>query len=340
MKNLFLLIICTLPALTATGQTVEFFVNEVEGLEKTFVLQGTFGQSTAVKNVWLYNRTQQRLRVYARPHVDGNALYFNDNKGVTSREHSLEIAPGTKVALCLFGFLDQGSSRTCRGHIALAATPLKADGSKGSTRTVKLPVVLNFEGATSTTAAKPAASTVQKFSKPYRYETITHQGVPMRWHLRQLPLKVYSSHTYTGDTASQYASVVRRVVEVWNNVGRENGMNRDFFKIVQVRGQADIRLDWTGTRLLPSMHGKAYPSDGLVGMWPLDHYRGLGRAGETLLHELCHMLGVAHSMVWEDIMFEGSHGSNPVLSKLGVTARDRQMLGWLYSQTRYVSFRD
>lgn len=92
--------------------------------------------------------------------------------------------------------------------------------------------------------------------------------------------------------------------------------------------------------MLPNTHGTAYPSDGLVGMWPLAHYRGPGLAGETLLQELCHMLGVAHSMVWADIMFEGMHSYNLDLSKLSVTARDRQMLGWLYSQTRYVSFRD
>ncbi len=351
MKNLLLFLLLVLSSYPIAGQTIEFYSTQVRGLEKTLTLHGTYGRSTATRYLWLTNNTQQTLRVFARPHVDGNVLFFMDAQGTTSRDYSLEIAPGKRSALQMFGFLDKGAARTCSGYLALAATPLYKNGTKGETRTVKMPVTLTFEGNKSKTSAKPIGQAEQQSGKtkpgpkvetpsgkPDRYDVVTYEGLPMRWHSYQLPLKVFSDHQHTGDTAAQYASVVRRTVEIWNQVARDNGM-KDFFKVVQSSAQADIRLDWRGKYLLPGSLGTAYPSDGRIGMLPLRRYSGLGRAGETLLQELCHMLGVAHSEVYQDIMFHRARDYCPDLAKLGVTARDKQMLGWLYKQKRYVAFR-
>lgn len=136
--------------------------------------------------------------------------------------------------------------------------------------------------------------------KPDRYEAIKQGGLPMRRHLKQLPLKVYSDH------------------------------------VVQQSKSANIRVNWTGRYLLQGSEGTAYPSEGRIGMLPLGRYGGLGKDAETLMQELCHMLGVAHSEVRMDIMFGEGHSRSPELSKLSVTARDKQMLAWLYSLTRYV----
>ena len=347
-----LLAAIVLSATNAPGQRIEIFANEVRGLEKTLVLNGTFGKSTATATLWVVNRTQQILRVYASPHMDGNALYFINKEGTTSVDYSLELRPDASGMLYLFGFLDKGSVRICNGYVALAATPFKADGSRGNPRTVKLPVTINFKAANAKSTVKPAPGMEIKASKPSphspaeaiksgkpdRYEVVTYQGLPMHWHLRQLPLKIYSDHGRTGDTATQYAAVVRRVVDIWNSVGRESTLKRDFFKIVQRSGGADIRLDWTGRCLLPCAQGTAYPSDGLVGMMPLNRFSGLGRAGETLLQELGHMLGMGHSEMPEDIMFHRARNYSPDLAHLGVTARDKQMLIWLYKQNQYVAF--
>jgi len=358
MKKLLVWFVIAFSITSVTGQTLLFYPNEVRGLNKIFTLKGSFGQSTEVKNLWLTNRTRQTLRIYASPHVDGEALYFTNEKTITSRNFSLQLAPGARGALQLFGYLDEGSARTCRGHLALAATPINPDGSKGQTRTVKLPVALTFAAPKSNPAqkpardvvAKPACGTVAKpnrtaevkpdpsaLAKPNRYEAVMHEGLPMRRHLHQLPLQVYSDHARTGDNALQYEMVARSAIEIWNNAGRQNGMTRDFFKIVQKRGQADIRIDWTGTQLLPGAQGTAYPSEGIIGMLPLQRYRDLGLAGKTLLHELCHMLGVAHSELRGDTMYDNVRSLHPELSKLSVSTRDRQMLAWLYKQTRYAA---
>ena len=352
-KKLLLFLLIALPVATVAGQTIEFYSTQVRGLEKTLTLHGTYGKATETRYLWLTNNTQQTLRVFARPHVDGNVLYFMDAQGTTKRDYSLEIAPGKRIALQMFGFLDKGAARTCSGYLALAATPLLKNGTKGETRTVKLPAILTFDGSKSKVATKPmgqaekqsdktkpASRAETPSGKPDRYDVVTYEGLPMRWHLYQLPLKVFSDHQHTGDTAAQYASVVRRTVDIWNQVARENGLKKDFFKIVQSSAQADIRLDWRGKYLLPGALGTAYPSDGRIGMLPLRRYQGLGRAGETLLQELCHMLGVAHSEMYQDIMFHRARDYCPDLAKLGVTARDKQMLGWLYKQKRYVAFRD
>lgn len=339
-----------LSAANAAGQKIEIFANQVNGLEKKLVINGTFGKSTNTSTIPVINRSQQTLRVFARPHVDDDALYFMDKDGKTSLDYSLELKPGMSGVLSVFGFLNKGQARSCSGYLALAVTALKKDGSKGETRTLKLPVNLNFKAPGSIIAQKPASriennrtnegagkpKEKMKSGKPQRYDVVMYQGLPMRRNLSELPLRIYSDDNNTGDTAAQYAAVVERVVAIWNKVGRESPLNLDFFKIVLKASQADIRLDWTGRHLLPGAQGTAYPSDGLVGMRPLARYQGLGRAGETLLQELCHMLGVAHSEVSDDIMFHRARAYTYSLDKLGVTVRDKQMLIWLYSQQKYV----
>jgi len=331
MKNLILITVFALPAASATGQMLEFFPTEVRGLEKTFTLNGTAGESTMAKTLWLYNRTGHRLRVFAKPHVKYGVLNFFDGRK-TIHEQSLEIAPGTKASIQLFGYLNSTSARNYTEYVDLVATALNANGQPGLKNTVKLPVAVNFK-APVYKSAKPVSKI---WTKPDRYEAIMMEAMPVRWHLKHLPLKVYSKHTHTGDTATQYDAVVQRAVMIWNKVGRDNGMDRDFFSIVHRSKGADIQVFWTGQYLLPGSNGTAYPSEGRIGMIALDRYRGLGKAGETLMQELCHMLGVAHSEVRMDIMFASGHSHSPELSKLSVTERDKQMLGWLYSQTSYV----
>ncbi len=334
MKSLLVFTAIAFCAVRGTTQKVEFFPNETRGLDKIFTLSGNAGQSTVAKNLWLYNHTSQTLRVYARPHVQADALYFTNTTGKTSREYSLQLAPGASSAFQLFGYAAY-TAGSYAGYLALAAT---SDGMPEKTRTVKLPINIQFtpKAGDSNKKTKPL-NKPQAWTKPDRYEVILSEGLPVRWHLAQLPLKVYSNHVHTGDTTTQYEAVVRRAIEVWNKVGRDNGLNRDFFRLVQQPQKADIQLFWTGKYLLPGSEGTAYPSDGYIGLRPLSHYRGAGRAAETLLQELCHMLGVAHSAIREDIMYSGTHSHNLDLSKLSVTDRDKQMIGWLYSLGRYVA---
>lgn len=359
MKYLFLLTVGALQVSFAIGQTVEFFPGEIRGLDRAFQITGNAGESTNVKLLGLHNRSGQTIRIFARPHMEDGDLYFFDGQK-TIHETSLQLAPGGRGTIQVFGRMESTTARTCTGYVAMAVTTLGPDGQPGKKKTVKLPVAVKFKGNTvlpGKPSAKPPVKTTTKpagkpttkpaetpasrnWTRPERYDVVMQGALPMRWHLRHLPLKVYSKHSNTGDTATQYDAVVRRAVEVWNTAGRETGLGRDFFKVVQNSSQADIRIDWTGRKLIHGANGTAFPSEGRVGMKPLGQYGGIGKAGITLLEELCHMLGVGHSEIRADIMFGGGHSYSPELSKLKVTSRDKQMLGWLYSQTKYVPLRD
>ena len=359
LRSVFVFTIVISAGLDTFAQTVEFYPNEVRGLDRTFQITGNAGESTNIKLLGLHNRSGQTIRVFARPHMEDADLYFFDGQK-TIHETSLQLASGGRGTIQVFGHLESNNSRTYSGYIALAVTTLGPDSQPVRKKTVKLPVAVKFKGNTvlpGKPSAKPPVKTTTKpagkpttkpaetpasrnWTRPERYDVVMQGALPMRWHLSDLPLKVYSKHSNTRDTATQYDAVVRRAVEVWNAAGRETGLSRDFFKVVQNSSQADIQIDWTGRKLLHGAHGTAFPSEGRVGMKPLGQYGGIGKAGITLLEELCHMLGVGHSEIRADIMFGGGHSYSPELSKLKVTSRDKQMLGWLYSQTKYVPLRD
>ncbi|MEO6037850.1 MAG: hypothetical protein ABIQ93_05500, partial [Saprospiraceae bacterium] len=111
MKNLLLLLLGTLTVVPVIAQTIVVSPNQVQGLNQTFRLEGTYGKSTATKTLWVSNRTPQTLQVFARPHVEGDALYCINPQGVTSRDYTLKLAPGATGAIYLFGFLDKGVVR-------------------------------------------------------------------------------------------------------------------------------------------------------------------------------------------------------------------------------------
>ena len=90
----------------------------------------------------------------------------------------------------------------------------------------------------------------------------------------------------------------------------------------------------------PDAQGTAYPSDGLIGMMPLGRFRSLARAGETLLQEMGHVLGLGHSEIGTDIMYHRARNYCPNLDLLAVSDRGKQMLIWLYNEKTYVPIRD
>lgn len=196
-------------------------------------------------------------------------------------------------------------------------------------------------------------SSSSTFYKPSGYSFIgygyqeVNSGSPMRWNKSDFPLVIYSNHASNG-YASDYGKLIQKALDMWNVTGNSIGINTTIFRMTNNRNSADIQMDWSGSVLrnaqLSSALGVAIPGENRVGMWSLRTYKSkfkmsLGDVGEVLVQELGHLLGPVHSEVRNDIMNGTAHGDFHELSEIKITDRDRQMLGWIYSQNRYSKFR-
>ncbi|MEO6759335.1 MAG: hypothetical protein ABIO24_07760, partial [Saprospiraceae bacterium] len=134
MNTCFVLLFFAFSVVSVTGQTIDIYPKDVRGLQTTFRLNGMVGKSTPTKSLQIMNRTRQAVQVFARPHVEEDALFFIDMQGTTRLEFSLTIAPGQGATLYMFGFLDQGDNLQCEGYVSLAITPIQKGGSNESAR--------------------------------------------------------------------------------------------------------------------------------------------------------------------------------------------------------------
>lgn len=173
--------------------------------------------------------------------------------------------------------------------------------------------------------------------KPDRYEYVQKDSLPVRWDITCFPLKVYSKPG-VGNKSKAYLRFICQATAIWNGVAQDIGLGVDFFKPVQDSLEADIRVDWSGRYVPLGAVGIAKLRLRIIGMLPKNRYKNKGEIIEMLLHELCHLLGVKHSKVADDIMFELAHSHEHEPSEVKVSTRDRQMLAWLYGVKVYHSF--
>lgn len=173
--------------------------------------------------------------------------------------------------------------------------------------------------------------------KPDHYEYIQKDSLPVRWDITCFPLKIYSKPVF-GNKSKAYYQFICQATSIWNGVAQDIGLGVDFFKPVHDSLEADIRVDWSGRYVPLGAVGIAKLRLRIIGMLPKKQYKNKGEIIEMLLHELCHLLGVKHSKVADDIMFELVHSHEHEPSEVKASTRDRQMLAWLYAVKVYHSF--
>lgn len=158
-------------------------------------------------------------------------------------------------------------------------------------------------------------------SRPHGYEFVMNGDAGLKLDPRLLPLTINPGNLY-------YHSVVNEAVVEWNNVGLGQ-----LFQLTS--GPADLTIDWTGSKVSEGARAETRLARSPQLAVPVTLSIKRGRRTDaflrrTVLHELGHVLGLAHSENVEDIMFESEQPRTT-----GLTARDRSMLIWLYTRRQY-----
>lgn len=333
MKALLFIFVLFVPLGPVFAQKIAFYSSDSATWDgKTLSIVGSVGTATSYRYLTLTNNSAYRMQVKVHTHSDWDFIVFTDDQGNTGNKITITLSPNGTYRLRVYGYRASGMNGSYNDELGLDVALLYNNGRTQSSGYFEYPVSAYFK------SAKASGSSTTGFTKPANYDYIEIDGRPARWNISDLPLKVYSNHGRFGYTAD-YDKVVRRALLVWNGVAESIGLSSGFFTLVSSSSQADINMDWSGRYVPRGAMGVAIPDQKIVGMLPLSHYNNESQAAEVLLQEMCHLLGVEHSGVRDDIMYGTVHSHGHELSEVRVTDRDRQMLGWLYSLTRYYSFR-
>jgi hypothetical protein len=335
MKNrtIFFFVACCVQVIVLPAQEFAIFTNNSATWDgKPLTLAGKVGYNTQTRHLSLSNRSRYQAKIHIHTHSDLDFVYFADDHGNQGNQLSVNLPSGSTYKVRVFGYLKSGGENVYNDDLGLDVEYLDQYGRRLMSNYWEYPVSVYFRSSGS------GGNSGGGFSKPEHYDVITINGLPARWHISDLPLKLYSNHRQYGYSTG-YEKVLRRTILVWNNVAESIGLSQGFFELTSSSSNADIQIDWSGQHVERGAMGVAYYTQGLVAMLPMRYYQNEGAAAETLLQELCHMLGPEHSGYSNDIMFGTVHGHSHDLSEVTVTDRDRQMLGWLYSLRNYYPFR-
>lgn len=333
MKKIVFLLASVLLFGHSNAQKIVFYASDSATWDgKTISIVGSIGTATSYRYLTLTNNSAYRMQIKVHTHSDWDFIVFTDDQGNTGNRITITLSPNSTYRLRVHGYRASGMNGAYNDDLGLDVSLFYSNGRSQSSGYFEYPVSAYFK------SAKASGSNATGFTKPGNYEYIEVNGLPARWNISDLPLKVYSNHRRFG-YAADYDKVVNRALLVWNGVAESIGLSSGFFILVNSSSQADINVDWSGQYVPRGAMGVAIPAQKIVGMLPLSRYDNEGQAAEVLLQEMCHLLGVEHSGVRDDIMYGTVHAHGHDLSEVRVTDRDRQMLGWLYSLTRYYSFR-
>ena len=333
MKKIKIIFLVLNFTVLANAQSVIFYSDHYNYDNQTLLMEGNFAEWSSSEYVEFNNQSGGTVSIRAHIHHHLNFIYFVDSENNADHNINITIPSGRKYTLRVISKLSSGSPIVYNDQLGFDLT--YQDGRSGYFELRASAYFHNKSGGNSSTS----------FSKPSNYGYIGYgynevfSGKPMRWNKSDFPLTVYSNHTYYGYNR-EYAAVVQKAINVWNNAGRSIGLNTNIFELSDNSSYADIKMDWSGQSVPQGALGVAMPGRNLIGMLPLNRYGGLGAAGETLVQELGHLLGPVHSHVKHDVMNGTAHGHWHDLTEIELTERDRQMLGWIYSQGEYYPFKN
>lgn len=166
------------------------------------------------------------------------------------------------------------------------------------------------------------------------YDAQVQYGAPCRVSLEELPLTLHVED-------ERYLDTVRQAAEVWNAPGRRI-LGMRFFRVTTraTLGAVPIRFE---RRDLPrGIAGATWSRRGLarvqvvgVSIRAMDVPQG--NLAEVVSHELGHVLGLDHSRDQHDLMAETMRPRRLESgSDVRLSARDLQMLQWLYTRRNAV----
>lgn len=331
MKSECIFLLIALAGFSARAQSVAFYSDHYNYDNKTLMMEGNFGDWTNSQYVEFTNYSGGTVTISAHIHHHLTFIYFVDSQNNADHNISITIPSGSKYTLRVISKISGGSPTVYNDQLGFDLTY-----QDGRTAYFELKASAYFH-------IKTGGSTSTSFSKPDHYGYIGYGykevfgGKPMRWHKNDLPLTVYSNHASFG-YSQEYSAVIQKAMNVWNNAGRSVGLATNIFELTNNQNYANIKMDWSGQSVPEGALGVAVPGRNLIGMLPLNRYNGLGATGETLIQELGHLLGPIHSGVRYDVMNGTAHGHWHDLTQIELTERDRQMLGWIYSQSDYYPF--
>jgi hypothetical protein len=370
MKKILLLLSLFCFLISSNAQSVTFYNDGVIYDDEPLLMNGYLGDWTNYQYVDFVNKSGNTVQVEAHLHSDLDFIYFVDSENQAGQILEVTIPNNATYTLNVIAFLsgveaiayndelgfeityednrsgyfeldasayfynkqggssnDHSSNGDTSGDHSTAGDSMGDNSTSGNTNNGD-----SSNGNTTTTSSN------KSFSQPKGYHFIDVNGKPARWKISDLPLTIYSNHASYG-FASDYTKVIKKAVNMWNNAGRSVGLEVGFFEYSSNSSNSEIQMDWSGKNVPGGALGVAYPEQNIIAMLPLAKYDNLGSAGEVLCQELCHLLGVEHSEVETDIMNGTAHGHFHNLSQIKITDRDREMLGWLYSQSDYYRFK-
>ena len=332
LNHLFLTtFILIINIVVVNAQSVIITNNGVLYDNKPLLMEGVFDEWTNSQYVQFVNKSDGNVYLQAHIHHHLSFIYFVDSDNHAGNSFSTSIPSGSKYSLRVISKLESGSPIIYNDQLGIDISY-----QDGHSDYFELKASVYFHN-------KNDVLTASEIARPNRYGYIGYgfkevsTGKPMRWHTTDFPLVVYSNHTAFGYSEA-YSAVIQKAMNVWNNAGISIGLNTTIFELSDNQSDVDIKMDWSGAFVPEGKLGVAMPGSKIVGMLPLHNYDGLGAAGETLLQELGHLLGPVHSDVRYDVMNGTAHGHWHDLTQIELTERDRQMLGWLYTQNDYHPF--
>lgn len=166
------------------------------------------------------------------------------------------------------------------------------------------------------------------------------EKVLLRWHERNMPLKIYLHSPPAGHFEDPQAlmDVVRDGITDWTGVA---GPGIPRFEFVDDQGDADIPIVWeaepSGSWYIAHC---VYQINGMQSRFGVARILMTGKRSRgqpasledvylTMLHEMGHALGLRHSPDRTDVMYKGGHW---YVETAELSARDRETLRLLYER--------